>query len=66
MIKKAAQYLFPKQAADYLNLSPKTLEKWRHTGEGPSFTKFGRAVRYDIDVLNAWAAKNSRSSTSEG
>lgn len=42
MIKKEPRYLTPKQAADYLGLSPKTLEKWRAAGtEGPPFVKMG-------------------------
>lgn len=67
MIKKEPRYLTPKQAADYLGLSPKTLEKWRSTGGiGPNFVKMGqKAIRYDVAELNHWTAANSRHSTSE-
>lgn len=39
-------------AAAYLGLSPKTLSRWRWAGKGPSFRKFGGAVRYSYDDLN--------------
>ncbi len=66
MIKKEPRYLIPKQAADYLGLSPKTLEKWRHTGDGPKFVKMGaKAVRYDMAELDLWVKSRSRHSTSE-
>jgi excisionase family DNA binding protein len=67
MIKKEPRYLTPKQAADYLGLSPKTLEKWRAAGtEGPPFIKMGaKAVRYDMAELDLWVKSRSRHSTSE-
>ena len=34
-------------------------------GGGPRFSKYGRAVRYNIDELDAWIEKNSAASTSE-
>ena len=39
------------EAAVILNLSPRTLEKLRYTGEGPCFVKIGRSVRYQADDL---------------
>lgn len=67
MIKKERRYLIPKQAADYLGLSPKTLEKWRTDGtDGPPYAKMGaKAVRYDMDELDLWVKSRSRRSTSE-
>lgn len=59
-------YLTPKQAAAYLNLSVKTLEKWRHEGKGPSFKRFGnRKIMYSVDDLQSYADSNTFSSTSE-
>ena len=43
-------------AATYLGLSGRTLEAKRVTGGGPKFLKLGRAVRYDVDDLDAWLA----------
>ncbi|HEX8480522.1 MAG TPA: helix-turn-helix domain-containing protein [Allosphingosinicella sp.] len=52
-------------AAAYLGLAKNTLEKMRLYGGGPRFSKYGRAVRYNIDELDAWIEKNSAASTSE-
>ena len=48
------------------NLSPRTLEKWRVTGEGPAFRKFGRKVVYSEKDLETWAEAQRRNSTSDG
>ena len=42
-------------AADYLGLSPRTLQKQRVYGGGPRFRKFGRRVLYARDDLDLWA-----------
>lgn len=44
----------PEEAANYLNLSPKTLARWRWAGRGPSFHKLGSAVRYSIEELDSF------------
>ncbi|MCP4005462.1 MAG: AlpA family phage regulatory protein [bacterium] len=42
-------------AADYVGLSPSTLERMRLSGDGPTFIRLGgRAVGYDINDLDAW------------
>jgi hypothetical protein len=46
-------------------LSPRTLEKWRVQGEGPTFRKFGKKVVYSERDLENWAEKQRRNSTSE-
>jgi hypothetical protein len=51
----AARYLTNREAAIFLRLSPRTLEKRRVHGGGPRFRKFGRRVLYAIDDLEAWA-----------
>ena len=61
--------LSSKQAAEYLggkkSLSPKTLDKWRNTGDGPDYLKVGRSVRYDQAKLDEWLEGRRRRSTSE-
>lgn len=52
-------------AAAYLGLSGRTLEKHRCTGTGPVFRKLGGRVVYAIEDLDAWAADRARKSTSE-
>ena len=49
------RYLTNDEAADYLRLSPRTLEKQRVIGGGPKFRKFGRRVMYAVSDLDAWA-----------
>lgn len=42
-------------AAEYVGLSPSTLEKRRLLGDGPRFLRLGgRAVGYDVKDLDAW------------
>ena len=53
-------------AAVRLKISKHTLNRWRVTGEGPPFIKYGpRLVRYDPLVIDEWARKRTRASTSE-
>ncbi len=47
------RYLTNDEAADYLRLSPRTLEKQRVIGGGPKFRKFGRRVMYAVSDLDA-------------
>ncbi len=49
------KYLDNRQAAHYLKLSPRTLDRLRLTGQGPRFRKFGRRVIYAIEDLEVWA-----------
>ena len=51
------------QVAELLNLSRRTLQGWRLKGEGPTFEKFGRSVRYAADAVEAWIAAQERAST---
>ena len=43
-------------AADYLQVSKRTLQAWRVKGGGPCFLKLGRAVRYERKALDAYVA----------
>ncbi|WP_428102889.1 helix-turn-helix domain-containing protein [Candidatus Rariloculus sp.] len=58
-----SMFLSPREAGDWLGLSPRTLERYRGTGEGPVFYRFGRHVRYRKADLNAWAKTRRRMST---
>ncbi len=53
------------RAADFLGVSPATLEKWRVTGEGPPFLKLGARVLYAVDDLIGWVDERRRCSTAE-
>ncbi len=51
----ARRILRTHQAAEYVGLSPSTLEKKRLTGDGPRFIRLGgRAVGYDRADLDTW------------
>lgn len=52
-------------AAEFLGLSVKILRNWRWQGRGPSFSKFGRSVRYDQRELEEWARAQQVGSTTE-
>jgi predicted DNA-binding transcriptional regulator AlpA len=47
--------LTEKQAAQVLGLAVPTLQVWRHRSRGPRYRKIGRAVRYSMDDLLAYA-----------
>lgn len=53
------------EAAQYLRLSPRTLERYRVTGEGPVYMKLGRRVFYEEQALDAWLELRRRRSTSD-
>lgn len=57
------RYLTNSEAASYLRLSPRTLEKHRVIGGGPRFHKFGRRVMYALADLEAWAGERSFETT---
>lgn len=62
--KKGSPFLNTAQAAFYIGLSSRTLEKMRVSGGGPKYRKHGRYVRYHIDDLDAWSQARSKDSTS--
>jgi Helix-turn-helix domain len=60
-----ARYLSNSEAAEFLRLSPRTLEKQRVIGGGPRFRKFGRRVMYALVDLESWADARSFGMTSD-
>ena len=61
----SARYLRTAEAARYLSLSPRTLEKHRTYGTGPAYRKIGGRVVYAVADLTAWADIGTRTSTSD-
>jgi excisionase family DNA binding protein len=62
----AETLLTVEEAAIRLKISKHTLNRWRVTGEGPPFVKYGpRLVRYTESKLGEWASKRTHGSTSE-
>lgn len=58
-------YIDTVKAAEFLGLSPKTLNKLRCVGGGPEYHKLGRCVRYTREDLERWAQQGRRLSTSD-
>ncbi len=63
--KKGSPFLNTAQAAFYIGLSLRTLEKMRLKGAGPKFRKHGRYVRYHIDELDEWSKGHPDASDSD-
>jgi len=63
--RKGSPFLNTAQAAFYVGLSRRTLEKMRTAGDGPRFRKHGRYVRYHIDDLDQWSKTHGQASTSD-
>ncbi len=59
------RYVRTHEAARILGISPRTLEKYRCHGSGPTFRKLGGRVVYAVDDLEAWADQAACSSTSD-
>ena len=56
----AGNYLNTREAAAWLGLSPRTLDRYRVSGEGPHFHRFGSRVRYLLTDVEAWASARRR------
>lgn len=54
------------EAAQELNLSASWLNKLRLKGEGPSFIRLGRLVRYTREDLEAWIESGREEVVDEG
>jgi len=60
------ELLTVEEAAGRLKISKHTLNRWRVTGEGPPFVKYGpRIVRYLETALSEWEKSRTRRSTSD-
>ncbi|MBI1260642.1 MAG: helix-turn-helix domain-containing protein [Rhizobiales bacterium] len=59
------RYLRTPEAARFLGLSGRTLEKHRTYGTGPAYRKLGGRVVYAIEDLQAWADRGAVTSTSD-
>ena len=50
------KFLTDEEVAKRLNLSVQTLRNWRCMGKGLPYVKFGRAIRYDINDVDAFSS----------
>ncbi len=61
----APRFVRTQQAAAYLGLSHRTLEKHRTYGTGPAYRKLGGRVVYAVEDLQAWADRGAKVSTTD-
>jgi predicted site-specific integrase-resolvase len=57
------QHLDQDAVARRWDISPRTLERWRWTGQGPRFLKIGGRVVYRMEDIEAYEAERLRTST---
>lgn len=60
----ATRLLTQRQFAEMLGVTPRSLERWRETGDGPPFLRVGGLVRYAPADVSAWLETRRRTSTS--
>ena len=46
-------------------VAERTIQNWRHTGDGPPFKKIGGKVLYALSDIERWEAQRTVNSTSE-
>ena len=51
--------LTPAQVEFRYGFSERTLESWRHRGQGPTYIKAGRLVRYRIADFEHWLERQA-------
>ncbi len=61
----AQQLLTQQRLSDLIDVSERSLERWRVEGTGPAFVKAGRKVLYRAVDVDDWLAASRRKSTSE-
>ena len=54
-VRQGSPFLTTEQAAFYLGLSARTLQRHRGAGVGPEFRRHHGLVRYHIDDLEGWS-----------
>lgn len=59
------RYLRTPEAARFVGLSGRTLEKHRTYGTGPHYSKIGGRVVYRLDDLQTWVDRGRKNSTSD-
>lgn len=61
---KMSSYVNQNLAAAYLNVSPRTMERWRYEGVGPVFSRVGGfdkgKVIYSIEALDDFVKLNTK------
>jgi hypothetical protein len=63
--RQAPTVLDTRAAADFLGISPRTLEGLRVRGGGPRYVKISGSVRYRLASLEEYLRQQERTSTSD-
>jgi hypothetical protein len=61
-------FVSEREAAKFLNVSPRTMQRWRvepPVNGAPKFYRLGARVVYRLSELSAWAEENAFHHTSE-
>ncbi len=53
-------FLRTQEAARFIGLSYRTLEKYRISGTGPKYSKVGRRIVYAVSDLTEWVERGAR------
>ena len=59
------ELLTQERLSELIDVSKRTLERWRVEGSGPAFVKAGRKVLYRTVDVDDWLLANQRTSTSD-
>lgn len=51
------------EVAELLGVSVRTLQHWRLVGDGPTYTKIGRCVRYMPSSISEYVIEHSRTTS---
>jgi predicted DNA-binding transcriptional regulator AlpA len=54
------RHLHQNEVAHRWGISPRTLERWRWLGQGPTFLKLGGSVVYRLEDIEAFEAQQLR------
>jgi hypothetical protein len=63
--KPPPDWVDTKELASWLHLSPQTFRKWRLTGGGPPYAKFGNRVLYKRKDVESWLAERTFKHTAD-
>jgi len=58
-------FLRTQDAARFIGLSYRTLEKYRIAGTGPKYSKIGTRIVYAVSDLTEWVERGAKRSTSD-
>lgn len=54
------RHLTQRELADRWRISPRTLERWRWVGQGPSYLRIGGSICYRVEDIESFEAAQCR------